>query len=200
MKSRNLPVVLGITGASGAILAIRAIEALALAKCTLDVVISRAAFATASHELGKHYGTLHGWKKAFSSRFQKRVRFYSYDDFFAPLASGTYETAGMLIIPCSMTTCAAIASGLSDTLLRRAADVTIKERRPLVIVPRETPLSQIHLENLLKLSKLGVSVVMPCPAWYLKPKSLEDAEKFIAARAIAALGIEKVVLPRWKGG
>jgi 4-hydroxy-3-polyprenylbenzoate decarboxylase len=107
----------------------------------------------------------------------------------APIASGTTPTNGMLIVPCSMNTLAAIAHGISDDLIRRAADVTLKEGRKLVVVPRETPLSPIHLKNMLTLARLGVTILSPEPAFYLRPQTLEDVVDFITGRALSALGI-----------
>ena len=111
------------------------------------------------------------------------------DDLRSPIASGTTPTAGMVVIPCSMGTLAAIAHGLSSNLLQRAADVCLKEGRRLVLVPRETPLSPIHLENMLTLARLGVTVLPPEPAFYLHPVSVEDIVAQIVARALVALGL-----------
>ena len=118
-------------------------------------------------------------------------------DIGAPIASGGVPIAGMLIIPCSMATVAAIAHGFSDNLLRRAADVTIKERRPLVTVPRETPLSAIHLENMLSLVRLGVVVIPPEPAFYLHPQNIDDIADYIVAKALDALGVPDALPPRF---
>jgi 4-hydroxy-3-polyprenylbenzoate decarboxylase len=110
-------------------------------------------------------------------------------DLAAPIASGTFPRLGMAVVPCSGGTVAAIAQGLSDNLLRRAADVSLKEQRPLVLVPRETPLSVIHLENMVKLARLGATILPPQPAFYLRPKSINDIVDFIAERTLIALGV-----------
>lgn len=110
-------------------------------------------------------------------------------DLSAPIASGTYATRGMVVVPCSMATAAAVAHGFADNLLRRAADVTLKERRPMVVVPRETPLNTVHLENLTKLASMGVTVLPPNPAFYLNQKSVTDVIDFAVARTLVALNI-----------
>ncbi|CAI8031207.1 Flavin prenyltransferase UbiX [Geodia barretti] len=115
--------------------------------------------------------------------------FYAPGDIQAPIASGTFPVHGMAIVPCSMSTVAALAHGFSDNLIRRAADVCIKERRPLTIVPRETPLSAIHLENMAVLARLGVTVLPPEPPFYLRPQSLDDVVAFVVNRTLASLGI-----------
>ena len=115
--------------------------------------------------------------------------YFSPADMLAPIASGTYPTHGMAIVPCSMSTVAGIAHGFSDNLIRRAADVCIKERRPLTIVPRETPLSAIHLENMATLARLGVTVLPPEPPFYLKPRSLDDVVDFVVQKTLASLGL-----------
>jgi 4-hydroxy-3-polyprenylbenzoate decarboxylase len=114
---------------------------------------------------------------------------YNHRDLKAPIASGTYPVAGMAIVPCSMNTLAAISHGLSDNLIRRAADVTLKEQRKLVLVTRETPLSAIHLDNMVKLAHLGVTVLPPEPPFYLHPKTIDDVVEFIAARVLVALRV-----------
>ena len=112
-------------------------------------------------------------------------------DLTAPIASGTFPTLGMAIVPCSMATIAAIASGLADNLLRRAADVSLKENRRLVIVPRETPLNAVHLDNMAKLARIGVAILPVQPAFYLRPKTINDVVDFMTERVIMSLGITK---------
>ena len=114
---------------------------------------------------------------------------HSIADFGSPIASGTFLTHGMVVIPCSMATLAAIATGLSDNLLRRAADVILKERRRLILVPREAPLSSIHLQHMLTLSNMGAVIVPPQPAWYTFPKTIGDVEDHIVGRVLDMLGI-----------
>lgn len=124
------------------------------------------------------------------ARWQEQPGFtyYPVGDLKAPIASGTYPSRGMVVVPCSMGTVAAIAHGLSSNLLQRAADVCLKEGRKLVLVTRETPLSPIHLENMLALARLGVTILSPEPAFYLHPRTIEDVVEFVVERALVALG------------
>lgn len=138
---------------------------------------------------------LNEWK----ARYHARV--FNPDDFRAPMSSGSFRTSGMLITPCSMRTVSAIAHGSSSNLLERAADVTLKEQRPLTLVPRETPLSVIHLENLLALARLGVRIVPPMPQFYLRPQTADEIIDLMVRRALAAHGYD-AALPdasRWRG-
>lgn len=192
-------VVVGVTGASGIILAYKAIKALVSARFHVDLVISKAALMTAALEMGTSFGTLQGFVASFDENIKEHLTLHAEKNFGASIASGSYRTKGMLIVPCSMATLAAVALGLSDNLLRRSADVTLKERRPLVVVPRETPLSSIHLEHMLSLSRMGATIVPPIPAWYTLPKTLDDIENFIVGRILDALGIDNELYPRWEG-
>jgi 4-hydroxy-3-polyprenylbenzoate decarboxylase len=125
------------------------------------------------------------------------VRWWDHADFYAPIASGSHLTDGMVIAPCSMKTAAAVAHGLSSGLIERAADVTLKERRPLIVVPRETPFSVIHLENLLALARAGAHVVPAMPAFYHQPKSIDDLVAFVVGRILDHLGVPHTLVPRW---
>ncbi|MDA0988797.1 MAG: UbiX family flavin prenyltransferase [Chloroflexi bacterium] len=178
------PVVVGISGASGSILAQRAIEALLNREIPVIATCSSAARMVWQEEMEEPFGTT-------LARWQESANFTycPIGDLKAPIASGTTPTAGMIVMPCSASTLAAIAHGLSTNLLQRAADVCLKERRRLVIVPRETPVSTIHLENMLTLSRLGVTVLPPEPAFYLHPASVGDIVDFIVGRALDALGL-----------
>ncbi len=178
------PVVVGISGASGSILAKRAIEALLERDIPVIATCSTAARMVWQEEMEESFDSaLARWQE--SSHFTN----CPIDDFKTPVASGSAPTAGMLVIPCSAGTLAAIAHGLSTNLLQRAAAVCLKERRRLVLVPRETPLSPIHLENMLSLARLGVVVLPPEPAFYLHPTSVEDIVEYIVAKALNALGL-----------
>ncbi|MBI4328369.1 MAG: UbiX family flavin prenyltransferase [Chloroflexi bacterium] len=178
------PVVVGISGGSGAVLAKLAIDELMARNIPVWATCSSAGRQVWHHEMGEPFSrALSEWGD------NPLFTYYNINDIGAPLASGSAPTTGMLVMPCSMATVAAIAHGLADNLLRRAADVTLKERRRLIIVPRETPFSSIHLENLLKLSQAGVVVLPPAPAFYLRPKSVEDIARYIAAKALSALGL-----------
>ncbi|MCH8206386.1 MAG: UbiX family flavin prenyltransferase [Chloroflexi bacterium] len=184
--NRQSPVVVGITGASGA----------ALARATIDQLLSMemAVVATASpagrmvwrEELDESFGAaLERWSDL------GEFTYYPAGDLLAPIASGTFSTRGMAIVPCSMATVAALAHGLADNLVRRAADVCLKERRPLVLVPRETPLHAIHLENMASLARLGVTILPPDPAFYLRPKTVDDIVNFVVQRTLVALGVSE---------
>ncbi|MSQ40082.1 MAG: UbiX family flavin prenyltransferase [Dehalococcoidia bacterium] len=178
------PIVVGITGGSGALLAQRAVDQLLASDVPVALACSAAGRMVWQEEMDEPFGAaLERWRR--SSLFTT----YAVGELKAPIASGTFPTAGMLVVPCSMNTLAAIAHGLSDNLIRRAADVTLKEGRKLVLVPRETPLSAIHLENMLALARMGVTILSPEPAFYLHPQSIDDVVAFIVGRALNALGV-----------
>ena len=178
------PVVVGISGASGSILAKRTVEMLINKDIPVIMTCTAAARMVWQEEMDETFNAaLARW-----SEFPD-FKYYPIGDLKAPIASGTMPTSGMIITPCSVGTLAAIANGLSSNLLQRAADVCIKEKRKLVLVPRETPLSSIHLENMLKVSNLGVAILPPVPAFYLKPRSVEDIVEYIVAKTIDSLGL-----------
>lgn len=181
------PIVVGITGASGSVLAQRCIESLLHLGRTPIVVHTNAGKRVWHDELG---GSIEDWIA------EKGCQTYPIENIGAPIASGTFQTDGMVVIPCSMGTLASIAHGLSSNLLERAADVTIKEKRRLVLVPRESPLSEIHLSNMLRLARLGVTLVSPVPAFYNHPRTIEDMVEHIVGRALSALGIEEALTER----
>lgn len=180
------PILVGVTGASGAVYARRLIEVLG---DRADVILSRDAEAVIKFETGFA-------PKEFT---QGARRVYPGDDLSAPPASGSHRFSALVVVPCSGTTIAKIASGVADNLVTRAAAVALKEGRPLVLVPRETPLSAIALENLLKLARLGVVVLPPSPGFYGRPKAVEDLVDFVVARILDHLGIEHDLGPRWSG-
>lgn len=190
-------IVLGVSGASGIVLAYRALNWLATQGHTIDLVISRAAFHTAVIEMGQAFATVDTFLRELDPRSRAQVFVHRNSDLAAPIASGTYPVDCMLIIPCSMASLAAIAMGFSDNLLRRAAEVTLKERRRLVIVPREAPLTEAHLENMMRITRMGGVIVPPMPAWYLNPQTLTDVEMAIVARACDSLGVEAPPVKRW---
>lgn len=180
------PVLVAVTGASGAAYARRLIEVLG---DRADVILSRDAEAVIKFETGLG-------PKEFAEAARK---VYRADDLAAPPASGSARFSALVIVPCSGTTVAKIAAGIADNLVTRAAAVALKEHRTLVLVPRETPLSAVALENLLKLARLGVVVLPASPGFYGKPKDLEDLVDFVVARILDHLGVEHDLGPRWSG-
>jgi len=187
-QETKYPVIVGITGASGSILACGVIDQLLLMNVPVIATISSAASMVWHEEMDESLGTaLERWGD------KGHFRHYPVGDLKAPIASGTYPIHAMVVVPCSMATLAAIAHGMSDNLLRRAADVCIKERRPLTLVPRETPLSAIHLETMASLARLGVTILPPDPPFYLKPRSLEEVVDFVTQRVLKSLGVTEAL-------
>ncbi|MDP9734694.1 UNVERIFIED_ORG: 4-hydroxy-3-polyprenylbenzoate decarboxylase [Rhizobium sp. SORGH_AS260] len=174
-------VVVGVTGASGAGIALRIVERLAGMKSVeIHLVLSQSARRTVLHEEGA---------QAMGRMFSLAGVNHAVDDIGAAIASGSFPTAGMIVAPCSMRTLTAIATGFSDNLLTRAADVHLKERRKLVLMTRETPLHLIHLRNMCTVTEAGAIVMPPVPAFYNRPQSVADIVDQMAARAIDQLGI-----------
>ena len=180
------PVVVGITGASGSLMARSTVDELLRRDLPTAVVCSNAARMVWQEELGHSFNeTLVEWQEHPS------FVHYAVNDLRAPIASGTYPTSGMALVPASMNSIASLASGISGNLLLRAADVCLKERRPLVIVPRETPLHSIHLENMLTLSRTGAVILPPDPAFYLNPQSISEVVDYVVGKIFVSLGIDR---------
>ena len=180
------PVIVGISGASGSMLAMETVEELLRRKMPTALVCSNAGRLVWQEELDVSFTeTLALWQE------HPGFTFHPINDLRAPIASGTYPTSGMVMVPASMNSIASVANGLSSNLLLRAADVCLKENRRLVLVPRESPLHSIHLENMLKLSRMGAVILTPEPAFYLKPKSVEDVVRFVVARIMVALNLDE---------
>lgn len=178
------PVVVGISGASGSVLARAMIERLLSAGRPVIATATAAARMVWRQEIAESFGaTLERWADWGT------FTYCPVGDLSAPIASGTFRTAGMVVAPCSMAAAAAISQGAADNLLRRAADVTLKERRPLVIVPRETPLTGTHLENMANLARRGVVVLPPHPPFYLGAGSIQHTVDFVVERTMVALGL-----------
>jgi flavin prenyltransferase len=183
-------IIVGITGASGAILGVELLRQLQqFADVETHVVLSRWARATIHLETGLTSGDVAGLADVV----------YSWDDQSAAISSGSFRTDGMVIVPCSMKTLAGIRTGYADGLIARAADVTLKERRLLVLVPRETPLSQIHLDNMLALARMGAGIVPPMPAFYNHPSSVEDIVEHIVTRILDQFDLALPTAKRWTG-
>jgi len=192
----KLPVVLAITGASGAVYGVRLLEILAMHSVPTWLLVSAHGWRLLEEELGIEGEP--ALKKATGGDWSL-VRPFDDKDRGALPASGSVKTAGMVICPCSMATAAAVAHGTSRSLIERAADVTLKERRPLVLVPRETPLSLVHLRNLTLATEAGAVVLPAAPGFYHKPKEIEDLVDFVVQRIVDQLGLDIAFAKRWGG-
>lgn len=181
--------VVGMTGATGAIFGIRLLEVLADAEVETHLVISKWAQRTIEHETSR----------SLEEICSLATEVHGPGNMGAKISSGSFATEGMVVVPCSMRTAAAIAHGQGDHLVHRAADVILKERRKLVLVARETPLNDIHLENLLKLSRMGVSILPPMPAFYNQPQTLDDIVNHVTMRILDQFNISRDLAKRWDG-
>ncbi|MBD1212402.1 MAG: UbiX family flavin prenyltransferase [Dolichospermum circinale Clear-D4] len=204
MTNKTKPLILGVTGASGLIYAVRALKFLLAAEYQIELVASKSTYTVwqAEQEIrmpGEPDKQEQFWREQAKVPQQGKLRCHPWSDVGAGIASGSFRTLGMIIIPCSMSTVAKLAVGLSSDLLERAADVQIKEGRKLVIVPRETPFSLIHLRNLTTLAETGVRIVPAIPAWYHNPQTIEDLVDFVVARALDQLDIDCIPIQRWQG-
>jgi flavin prenyltransferase len=192
------PIVVGITGASGAPYAVRLLEQLAKAHRPVSLIVSKFGMRLLETEVG--IGSIEALRSAVGKdAWDSCVETYSNDDRGAPPASGSALTSGMIVCPCSMGTLSAISVGASRSLIERAADVTLKERRKLVLVPRETPLSAIHLGNMLRLTRAGAVIMPAAPGFYHRPKHVSDLVDFVVARMLDQLGVEQKLVSRWAG-
>ena len=199
----KLPVVLAVSGASGQPLAQRALQLLLEAGETVELVTSRGAITVWQAELGIQ---VPGDPEAQEVFWRERtgqaggaLRCHRWNDQAAPIASGSCRTRGMVILPCSMGAVGRIAAGVATDLLERAADVHLKEGRPLVICPRELPWNLVHLRNLTSLAEAGARIALPVPAWYHQPRSIEEMVDFLVIRIFDLLGYELGSLRRWQG-
>jgi len=182
-------IIVGITGATGAIFGVRLLEALSAAQVETHLVLSKWGQRTVEHETGLTAADL-----------QARASIvHGTGNMAATISSGSFRTDGMVVAPCSMRTVAAIAHGAGDNLVHRAADVVLKEGRRLVLVARESPLSEVHLENLLKLARMRVCILPPMPAFYNKPASLDDLVNHVVARVLDQFGLDAAFARRWDG-
>ena len=207
--SRPLRFFVGITGGSGHAYAERLVVELLQAGAELDLSITEAGCKVLRHELGVEAGikgelleaSLEGWltPMGIGPSQLERVRVFASDAIEAPAASGTSLTGGVIIAPCSMGTLARVTAGFSSNLVERAADVALKEGKRLVLMPRETPLSEIHLENMLRAVRLG-AIILPCmPGFYHGPKTIEDLVVHVVGKTLDRLGVEQNVGARWNG-
>lgn len=203
MTNKKRPLILGVSGASGLIYAVRALKFLLAADYTIELVASKATYQVWQAEQNVRMPPEpekqeHFWRDRADVLDGGKLRCHSATDVGANIASGSFRTLGMLVMPCSMSTVGKLAAGLSSDLLERAADVQLKEGRKLVLVPRETPLSLIHLRNLTTLAEAGARIVPAIPAWYHNPQSIEDLVDFVVARALDQFEIDCIALNRWK--
>lgn len=201
MITEHRHLLVAMTGASGSVYGLRLTAELLRAECRVSLLLSEPGRQVLNYETGL------GWSGEPTERLRQvrahfaseRIACLDNADLFAAVASGSNTADAMVIAPCSMGTAGRLAAGLSETLLERAADVMLKERRPLLLVPRETPLSVIHLENLLRLARAGAAVIPAMPAFYHAPQSLDDLVAFVVGKVLDQLGIEHQLFRRWDG-
>jgi 4-hydroxy-3-polyprenylbenzoate decarboxylase len=194
----SAPIVMAFTGASGAPYGIRLLQQLVAAKRAVSLIVSSHGLRLLKTETD--VGDVAELRVVVgAAAWDAYVTTFDDADRGAAPASGSAKSAGMVICPCSMGTLASIAAGTSRSLVERAADVTLKERRPLVLVPRETPLSAIHLENMLRLTRAGAVVLPASPGFYHRPTTIDQLVDFIVARVLDHLGVENTLAPRWDG-
>lgn len=204
VSNHTCPLILGVSGASGLIYAVRALKYLLAADYQVELVASKSTYMVWQAEQdikmpSEAAAQEQFWREQAGVSNSGKLRCHPWSDVGAGIASGSFRTLGMIVMPCSMSTVAKLAVGLSSDLLERAADVQMKEGRKLVIVPRETPFSLIHLRNLTVLAEAGVRVVPAIPAWYHNPQSIEDLVDFVVARALDQLDIDCIPIQRWQG-
>jgi len=199
-----MKVLLGISGASGAVYGVRTLSLLLGCGADVHVVVTKTAWGILAEESGEaglprdHEERREWLARAASAGLPFRL--HAEEDFGIPFASGSNPPDAMIVAPCSMGTLARIAHGISSSVLTRCADVALKERRPLVLVTRETPLSVIHIENMLAAARAGARILPACPGFYHRPATVSALVDFIAARALACAGLDAGILPRWGEG
>ncbi|MCA9173762.1 MAG: UbiX family flavin prenyltransferase [Planctomycetales bacterium] len=202
MTVATRPIVVGVTGASGAAYALRMLEWLAESGHRAHLTISPSGRAVLSHEAGRlvdleQFEPAELGESIAAAFARGQFAYHHFRDMMSPLASGSFLTQGMVICPCSGGTLSGVAHGTSDNLIKRAADVHLKERRKLVLVPRETPLGRVHLENMLKAHDAGAVVLPASPGWYHEPASTADLVDFIVARVLDQLDVPHDLVARW---
>ena len=194
-------VCLAFTGASGLPYGLRLLECLLAAGCQVQLLYSQAAQIVARQEMGLELPSrpqeVAAHFRQFHAALPGTLEVYGREEWFAPVASGSNPPDAMVVCPCSMGTLAAIAQGLADNLIERAADVALKEKRPLVLVPRETPFSVIHLENMLRLARAGATILPPSPGFYHHPQSVAAVVDFVVARILDHLAVPHALMARW---
>ena len=198
----NQTICLALTGASGMPYGLRLLECLLAAGCRLQLLYSQAAQVVARQEIDLELPTRPAEARASllarcPAVDPENLAVFGREEWFAPVASGSNPPDAMVVCPCSMGTLAAIAQGLADNLIERAADVVLKEARKLILVPRETPLSPIHLENMLRLARAGAVILPPSPGFYHHPQTVADVVDFVVARILDQLAVPHALLQRW---
>ena len=198
-SSENLPLVVAITGASGVAYGQRLVETLLRTDVQVHLTISQSGKLVLQHEMGIDVD-LENFKLSQlvpGASETDQVRYHHHGDFMTPIASGAHKTRAMVVSPCSGSTMSGIATAASRNLIQRAADVHLKERRPLILVPRETPLSQIQIENMLKTSQAGATILPASPGFYHEAQTIDDMINFIVARILDHLDIQHDLIKRW---
>jgi len=193
--------IVAITGASGSIYGLRLVKALIEHEFMVYLIVSRPALIIMNHEMGLDWSEATGpeternIQEYFSS---KQVRYFNDNDLSASISSGSFITDGMFVVPCSMKTLSGIANGYANNLIERAADVTLKEGRRLILSPREMPFNAIHLENMLRLARMGVTIAPPVPGFYHRPQGVNDLVDFVVGKLMDSMGIRHDIFNRWR--
>lgn len=198
-ESPELPLALAVTGASGAVYAVRLLEVLLASGREVHLMISPSGAAVLKQELGREVSIDRFDPRSLlpTTEVNSRLLYHHYTDFMAPLASGSFLTCGMVVCPCSGSTLSGIAHGASNNLIQRAADVHLKERRKLILVPRETPLSIIQLDAMRRAAEAGAVILPAMPGWYHGVNSVQDLVDFVVARILDQLGVPHELVRRW---
>lgn len=197
--------IVGITGASGSIYGIRLIEELLKKDCEVFLTITKAGLLVIKEEIGLDLtvntkeADIEEAIRVYFKDDKKKITYYDINHIDASIASGSFRAKAMVVLPCSMGTASSIANGASGNLLERSADVMLKEGKPLLVIPRETPFSIIHLENLLKIAKAGGKIVPAMPGFYFHPQTIDDMVYFLVGRILDQLGVENDLFKRWEG-
>jgi flavin prenyltransferase len=195
--TRHDDLVVAMTGASGAPYAVRLVQVLIRAGRTIHLTLSPSAVQVLREEMDLEVALDSFDRTIFGDLGPGQLVYHHYQNFAAGIASGSFRTGAMVIVPCSMSTLGAIAGGITTNLITRAADVHLKERRKLILVPRETPLSLIHLENMLAVTRAGAIVLPAMPGWYHRPRRLDDVINFVVGRICDQLGVDQDLVARW---
>jgi len=191
--------VVAICGASGAVYGVRLLRALVQVPVDISLIVSEAGQKVLQHEMGYQGDSMLSFLKQAGVNFheQASLKCYEPSDLFAPPASGSFRHEGMVIAPCSMRTLANISSGIAENLIHRAADVCLKEKRPLILLPREMPLSRIHLKNMCRAAAAGATIIPPSPSFYFHPQSIEELVDTVVARVLDHLHVEHQLSRQW---